>query len=63
MTQTHSLDVPGARLHYEVCGAGPLLLVIGSPMPAAGSEVDIATEPWATMVAREILVIVPQKKA
>lgn len=35
MTQTHSLDVPGARLHYEVCGAGPLLLVIGSPMPAA----------------------------
>ena len=35
MTQTHSLDVPGARLHYEVRGTGPLLLVIGSPMPAA----------------------------
>lgn len=35
MTRTHSLDVPGARLHYEVRGAGPLLLVIGSPMPAA----------------------------
>jgi pimeloyl-ACP methyl ester carboxylesterase len=32
---THSLDVPGARLHYEVRGNGPLVLVIGSPMPAA----------------------------
>jgi pimeloyl-ACP methyl ester carboxylesterase len=32
---SRSLDVPGARLHYEVRGAGPLLLVIGSPMPAA----------------------------
>jgi len=32
---SHSLDVPGAQLHYEVRGAGPLLLVIGSPMPAA----------------------------
>lgn len=30
-----TLDVPGARLHYEVRGTGPLLLVIGSPMPAA----------------------------
>ncbi|MEN4476013.1 alpha/beta hydrolase [Mycolicibacterium cosmeticum] len=30
-----SLEVPGARLHYEVRGAGPLLLVIGSPMTAA----------------------------
>jgi pimeloyl-ACP methyl ester carboxylesterase len=32
---SRSLDVQGARLHYEVRGAGPLLLVIGSPMPAA----------------------------
>jgi pimeloyl-ACP methyl ester carboxylesterase len=31
----HSLPVPGARLHYEVRGSGPLLLIIGSPMPAA----------------------------
>ena len=31
-----SLDVPGARLHYEVRGAGPLLFVVGSPMAAAG---------------------------
>ena len=29
------LDVPGARLHYEVRGNGPLLLVIGSPMTSA----------------------------
>lgn len=32
---SRSLDVPGARLHYEVRGAGPLLLVLGSPMVAA----------------------------
>jgi pimeloyl-ACP methyl ester carboxylesterase len=30
-----SLDVPGARLHHEVRGTGPLLLVLGSPMGAA----------------------------
>lgn len=35
MTSTHTLDVPGARLHYEVRGEGPLLLVMGSPMGAA----------------------------
>jgi pimeloyl-ACP methyl ester carboxylesterase len=32
---TRSVSVPGARLHYEVRGAGPLLLVIGSPMASA----------------------------
>jgi pimeloyl-ACP methyl ester carboxylesterase len=32
---THSVPVEGARLHYEVRGNGPLLLVIGSPMAAA----------------------------
>jgi pimeloyl-ACP methyl ester carboxylesterase len=32
---TGSLDVPGARLHYEVRGAGPLVFVVGSPMGAA----------------------------
>src|SRR5829696_1118453 len=31
----HSVTVPGARLHYEVRGSGPLLLVIGSPMASA----------------------------
>jgi pimeloyl-ACP methyl ester carboxylesterase len=32
---TRSITVPGARLHYEIRGSGPLLLVIGSPMAAA----------------------------
>jgi pimeloyl-ACP methyl ester carboxylesterase len=32
---TRSITVPGARLHYEIRGAGPLLLVIGSPMTSA----------------------------
>jgi pimeloyl-ACP methyl ester carboxylesterase len=30
-----SLDVPGARLHYEVRGDGPTVFVLGSPMPAS----------------------------
>ncbi len=29
-----TLDVPGARLTYEVRGTGPLLLLVGSPMGA-----------------------------
>ncbi|TRW79802.1 alpha/beta hydrolase [Mycolicibacterium sp. 018/SC-01/001] len=32
---THQLTVPGARLHYEVRGSGPLLVLVGSPMGAA----------------------------
>src|SRR6476661_4787937 len=32
---THTVTVPGARLHYEARGAGPLVLVIGSPMASA----------------------------
>jgi pimeloyl-ACP methyl ester carboxylesterase len=32
---TRTVSVPGARLHYEVRGTGPLLLVVGSPMAAA----------------------------
>lgn len=42
MTQpeTHTLDAPGAVLHYDVRRNGtsshPVLLLIGSPMPAAG---------------------------
>ncbi len=35
MTQAKLLSVPGATLHYEVRGSGPLLLVLGAPMPAA----------------------------
>lgn len=32
---THSLAVPGVRLHYEVRGDGPHLLLLGAPMAAA----------------------------
>jgi clorobiocin biosynthesis protein CloN7 len=32
----HTLDVPGARLYYEVRGSGPLLLLLGSPMDSTG---------------------------
>lgn len=35
MTTTRTLDVPGARLRYEVRGSGPLLLLMGSPMDAS----------------------------
>ena len=35
-TTAHTLDVPGARLYYERRGAGPLLLLIGSPMDSTG---------------------------
>ena len=31
---TGTLAVPGARLHYEVRGAGPAVLLLGSPMDA-----------------------------
>jgi pimeloyl-ACP methyl ester carboxylesterase len=36
-----SVAVPGAHLHYEIRGAGPLLLVIGSPM-ASGDFAPLA---------------------
>ena len=32
----HSLDVPGARLYYEVQGSGPALMLIGHPMGISG---------------------------
>jgi pimeloyl-ACP methyl ester carboxylesterase len=32
----HFLDVPGARLYYEVQGSGPLLMLVGHPMGASG---------------------------
>lgn len=38
--RTHTLDVPGATIHYDVREAGgstePILLMIGSPMDASG---------------------------
>ncbi|MEV0648846.1 alpha/beta hydrolase [Phytomonospora sp. NPDC050363] len=36
--KTGFLDVPGARLHYEVRGAGPLVVLVGAPMDARGFE-------------------------
>jgi len=33
---SHMLDVPGARLYYEVQGAGPTLMFIGHPMGVSG---------------------------
>ncbi len=35
MITSHNLDIPGGVLHYEVRGAGPVLLVVGAPMSAA----------------------------
>lgn len=32
--RTATLEVPGARLHYELRGKGPLLVLIGAPMDA-----------------------------
>jgi clorobiocin biosynthesis protein CloN7 len=33
---SHTLDVPGARLYYEVQGSGPTLMLIGHPMGVSG---------------------------
>ncbi|HEY5978446.1 MAG TPA: alpha/beta hydrolase [Microlunatus sp.] len=43
----HHLDVNGGRLHYEVRGSGPLLLVVGQPMtsgPFAPLADDLAAD-------------------
>src|SRR3954453_7670272 len=34
LTTATTLDVPGARLHYELRGTGPLVALVGSPMDA-----------------------------
>ncbi len=33
---THMVDVPGARLYYEVQGSGPVCMLIGHPMDSSG---------------------------
>lgn len=33
---TATLDVPGARLCYDVRGSGPVLMLVGAPMDASG---------------------------
>lgn len=34
-TTTRMLDVPGASVYYEVRGSGPVLLMMGAPLPSA----------------------------
>ncbi|MGY1643044.1 alpha/beta fold hydrolase [Geodermatophilus sp. SYSU D00703] len=49
--QTHTLDVPGAVLTYDARpGDGPVLLLIGSPMGAAGFETLAGYFPDRTVV-------------
>lgn len=47
-----TLDVPGATLYYEVCGAGPVLLLL----PGSGGDAAVSipssilshdTSPWS----------------
>jgi pimeloyl-ACP methyl ester carboxylesterase len=45
------LDVPGARLYYEVRGRGPVLVLVGAPMDAA------AFAPLADLLAAEHTVL------
>jgi len=63
---TRSIDVPGARLHYEVRGgadsAGPLLFVIGSPMGAAEFVEHFVVERYKpTIFPKTIRVIAPTR--
>lgn len=46
-----TLAVPGARLHYEVRGEGPLMLLVGAPMSAA------AFAPLADLLATDHTVL------
>lgn len=51
MTTVHALDVPGARLHYEVRGSGPLLMLVAAPMDAE------AFAPVADLLADDFTVV------
>jgi pimeloyl-ACP methyl ester carboxylesterase len=46
-----SLDVPGAQLHYEVRGKGPLVVLVGAPMDAS------AFAPLADLLAADHTVV------
>jgi pimeloyl-ACP methyl ester carboxylesterase len=50
---THTLDAPGATLSYEVHGSGPVLLMIGHPMPADGFRGLAAQFPDRTVVLHD----------
>ena len=57
MTHTsHTFAVPGGRLHYEVRGSGPILVVIGSPMDTA----DFAGLADALAVSRTVITMDPR---
>ena len=57
-----TLEVPGARLYYEVRGRGPLVVLVGAPMDAgpfgpladllAGDYTVLTTDPGASTEAR-----------
>jgi pimeloyl-ACP methyl ester carboxylesterase len=51
MMQT--LDAPGATLAYEVLGSGPVLVMIGHPMPADGFRALAAQFPDRTVVLHD----------
>jgi clorobiocin biosynthesis protein CloN7 len=48
---SHSLDVRGARLHYEVQGSGPALMLVGHPMGVSWFA------PIARLLAEEYTVV------
>ena len=50
---THTLDAPGATLSYEVLGSGPVLVMIGHPMPADGFRDLAAHFPDRTVVLHD----------
>ncbi|MGN9911550.1 alpha/beta fold hydrolase [Phytohabitans sp. LJ34] len=50
-TATHALDVPGATLHFEIRGDGPLVALVGAPMDAD------AFAPLADLLAADHMVL------
>jgi len=50
-TATHTLAVPGATLHFEIRGDGPLVALVGAPMDAG------AFAPLADLLATDHLVL------
>ena len=46
-----TLEVPGARLHYEVRGTGPLVVLVGAPMDAGpfGPLADLLADDYTVL--------------
>ena len=51
LTTATTLDVPGARLHYELRGTGPLIALVAAPMDAT------AFAPLADLLATDHTVL------